>query len=302
MSEEVIRRGTDQITKERVFRVLSSEIRISTNCPRIFDSLRFFVQSAHHDMPINYTFVYVVEEHAERYSILEQGKLVTSDIDADAAVACLFERIQEKTHEAMAGWVRIHSGCGRGLGKRFLVVGDSRAGKSTLMAGLLFSGIEVFCDDSVLLRNDITLPVPRKFQVRERSLAFLPRLQAIVPQLPFVQNSADGRVVAFDPQEFGFEWHITPAPVDTLFWLVPNHGRSTQLELCAKYRMAEQVMRQCNPPAQRDRNWVGDICAMVDRAATYNLHVGELEQGVHAVITALEAKTTDNRFDRSPSL
>jgi hypothetical protein len=54
--------------------------------------------------------------------------------------------------------------------------------------------------------------------------------------------------------------------------------------------MAEQVMRQCNPPSERDRNWIGDVCAMVDRAATYNLHVGELEQAVHAVSMALSCR------------
>jgi hypothetical protein len=291
MSEEVFRRGTDQITRERVFRVLSSEIRISTNCPGIDDRLRFFVQNARQDLPIDHTFVYAVEEHNGRYSILEQGRLLASDAHADSAVPYLFERIQERTYEVMAGWIWIHAGCGSWLGKRFLVVGEPHAGKSTLMARLLFSGLEVFGDDAVLLRDGVTLPVPRKFYVREGSLPFLPRIEATASHLPFVQNATDGRVVALDPQEFGFDWQIAPAPVDALFWLVPNHGRPTHLEPCAKYRMVEQVIKQCYPPTPRDHTWVGDICALVDRAASYNLHVGELEQALHAVTTALEAQT-----------
>ncbi len=290
MSEEVFRRGTHPIAAERVFRLLSSEIRIATNCQRIDDSLRYIVHNARHDLPIDHTFVYAVEEHDGRYSVLEQGTVVAEYMHANAVLVDLFERIQKRTHEAMGDWVRIHAGCGSGIGKRFLVVGEKYAGKSTLMARILFSDLDAYCDDSVLLRDGVIIPVPRKFYVREGSLQFLPQLAAIAPQLPFVYSAADGRVVAFDPNDAGCEWCIRPAPVDTIFWLVPNHGRPAHLEPCAKYRMVEYIMSQCNPPSRGNGNWVGDICAMVDRAETYNLHVGELEQSLRAVIIALVSK------------
>ena len=288
MYEDVFRRRTRQVNRGKVFRILNSEIRISTNCPSIEDSLRYLVQNARHEFPLDHRLSYVVQENGGRYSIREGRRVLATKMPMDSVLTCLFERIQERTLDAMPGWVRIHAGCGSRRGKRFLVVGAKYAGKSTLMARLLFGGLEVFGDELVLLRGGVVVPVPRKFYVREASLALLPGLAEIASRLPFARNATDGRIVAFDPQEAGFDWRITAAPVDAVFSLVPNHGRPTRLETCPKYRMAQHVMRQCNAPMQRDRNWVGDLCAMLDRAETYELHIGDLEQALHAVTGALD--------------
>jgi len=287
MPGEVPGGRTDRIAREATFRILTSSIRVSVDCPWVENSLRYLVQHARHDLPVDHHLTYVVREEAGVYSIRAGEALIAEGLPREAVLEPLFNHLQERALEAMPGWVRMHAGCGEIGGRRFLVAGDKYAGKSTLMASLLFSGLSVFCDELTLLRNGVAVPVPRKFYIREGSLPLLPRLERLAPRLPFMQNARDGRVVAFDPQEAGSDWWISAAPVDAVFSLVPNHGRSSRLEPCPKYVMAERVMKQCNPPAQRDRNWVGDICAMLDRAATYELHLGDLDQARSALLGVL---------------
>jgi hypothetical protein len=130
------------------------------------------------------------------------------------------------------------------------------------MSKLLLAGIEACSDESVLMRGDVVVPVPRKFYVREGSLPLLPQLTKLAARLPFVMDFSQGRVVAFDPREAGLDWRITIAPVDAIFALVRNHGGATRLEACPKYRMAEY---------------------------TYELHIGDLEQAVEAMTSVLVA-------------
>jgi hypothetical protein len=253
------------------------------------ESLRYIVPEASHDLPVEGRRVYFVEGEEDRYSIDDGHKVLACGMSRASALNWLFNDIQDRTLESMPEWSWIHAGCGDLRGRRFLVLGEKYAGKSTLMSKLLLAGIEARGDESVLMRGDVVVPVPRKFYVREGSLPLLPELARIAARLPFVTDFSQGRVLAFDPRDAGLDWRISISSVDAIFALVRNHSGATRLEGCPKYRMAEYVMRQSYPSVRRGRSWVRDVCAMVDRADTYQLHIGDLEQALDAITAVLVA-------------
>jgi hypothetical protein len=287
LPEEIFRQRTPSVTKYRMFRALTLEVRISTNCPQIDDSLKYIVPNALHEFPLDHQVTYEVHGEDDSYSVFEEQMVLAEKITRDGVLPCLFESIQKRMLGAMPDRVRIHAGCGSYRTKRFLVIGDKYAGKSTLMTRLLFSGFDVFGDESVLMRSGIVMPVPRKFYLREGSFRLLPQLAEIIHRLPFVNSASNGRVVAFEPRDAGFEWRLAAAPVDAIFALVPSHGEPTRLESCPKYRMVAHVIKESNPPPERSCNWIGDICAMVDSAQAYELHIGDLDQAVDILMAAL---------------
>ena len=61
---------------------------------------------------------------------------------------------------AFAGCSKIHAGCADFGGRRMLVVGRGRAGKTTLMTRLLFEGFAVQGDEMVIVRNGRVLAYP----------------------------------------------------------------------------------------------------------------------------------------------
>ena len=64
---------------------------------------------------------------------------------------------------------------------RVLVVGPSGSGKTTLAARLLLDGADVQGDESVLVRRDASLAVPRALHLKPGYAPLLPELAALAP-------------------------------------------------------------------------------------------------------------------------
>jgi hypothetical protein len=194
--------------------------------------------------------------------------------------------MHELALEALSEFTKIHAGCASWQGKRLLVAGPARAGKTTLMTRLLYEGFAVHCDDTVLSRSGQVLPYPRRFWVRSDAVPLLPEIA------PFVARAREIRGhFALDPTELGFEWQIDSAPCDVVLFLEPNHGSKTRLVTSPKYSMARLIMSQSNLPAGGAQKWVQDVCTMLENATTYMLQTGGLDPAVEAVKEALHPRT-----------
>lgn len=237
--------------------------------------------------PITQRHTFELGKQDSRYFIKEDEIDCDFEIADNLAIGNLFDRVHDRALEAMSSYTRIHCGSGEHAGKRFLIVGEKHAGKSTLIAKLLYEGVEIFGDEMVLLRDGEVVPFPRKLYLKEGSLKLLPEFAALAPSLPFVAPINQPKIYAFDPTEAGFSWRISPGKVNAVFFLQNNHGSRSRLEKCPKVQMIQQVMTQCDPAKERE-NWLADICNTVNKADTFNLYIGDLTTALAQIRRVLE--------------
>jgi len=216
------------------------------------------------------------------YRLQEDGRPLGPEPDASAAARALFWRMQELVLRALPDYTMLHAGCATRDGRRLLAAGSGYSGKSTLMTRLLYEGFDVHCDDLVLLHRSEVVPYPRRFFIRPESVALVPQLAARTWD-PFEWGGWEPGSFALDPSALGFEWRIEPAPVDAVLFLERDTDGGARLEACPKYLMAERLMSQSSRPASGPRDWIRDVCAVLDRAECFVLRSGDLEASVVAV-------------------
>jgi hypothetical protein len=163
-------------------------------------------------------------------------------------------------------------------------VGAPQAGKTTLMTRLLYAGFAVQGDELVLVRDGEALPYPRRFGVRALTVPLIPQLAAFASPGP----GGPGSLIV-DPLHLGFDWRIEAGPVAAVLYLEPNHGGPSRLEPCPTHVMAQWVMSQSTGPAAGKRQWIRDVCAILDRASSHILRLGDLDGAVDAVKQALQS-------------
>lgn len=256
-----------------------------SDCQEFLDAFDGRIQHASQNYAASRCHRLEVWRNAPGYSLKEDGQELEPRSDAESAAEAVFWRIHELSIAALPEFTKIHAGCASWRGKRFVMAGPTRAGKTTLMTRMLYEGFEVYCDDIVLLRHGEVLPYPRRLWIRADAVRLLPQI------VPFVARSRKIRDhFSVDPTELGFKWHIDEAPVDAVFFLEPNHGADTRLEEYAKYAMAQKIMSQSNLPAAGAQEWIKDVVTMLDAASSYLLHCGDLDSAIKAVESVLERK------------
>ena len=259
-----------------------------TDCQEFVDAFDGRVQHASQNFAASRCHRLEVWKNERGYSLKEDGRELDPQADAESAAEAVLWRMQELSLAALPEFTKIHAGCASWQGKRFLMAGPTRAGKTTLMTRMLYEGFAVYCDDIVLLRHGQVFPYPRRLWIRAEAVRLLPQI------VPFVVRSRKMRNhFSIDLTELGFEWHIDGAPVDAVFFLEPNHGADTRLEEYPKYAMAQLIMSQSNLPAAGAHEWVKDVVAMLDTASSYLLHCGKLDSAIKAIKSALE-RTIDS--------
>jgi hypothetical protein len=259
---------------------------LTVDCERVLAQLDGLVQHATQRFPVAWCHDLQVWRADGGYRIHENGPERNAHGSPRAVAELLVRRMNEIALSVLPEFTKVHAGCAGWRGKRFLAVGPALSGKSTLMARLLFEDFAVHGDDLVLLRRGEVLPFPRRFLIRRPTVGLIPQLAALTPE---EENHGSMRELALDPSALGFAWDIEAAPVDVVFFLEPNRGGATWLEVCQKFVMAERVMSLSSPPAGGARDWIRDICAMLARADCYVLRFGDLEAAVSIVREALRS-------------
>ena len=216
------------------------------------------------------------------YHLHENGQPRGRHPDVVATARTLFWRMHELALEALPEYTRIHAGCASWGGRRFVAAGSPGSGKSTLMARLLYEGLDVHSDELVLLRRGEALPYPRRFFLRPTTVALIPQL-VTSPGETFEWAGWEPGSLALDPSTLGLEWHIEPAPVDVVLLLELAGGGQTHLDPCPKHVMAERLMFQSSAPAGGPGEWARDVSAMLGGAQCFVLRSGNLEASVSAV-------------------
>jgi hypothetical protein len=287
---ETLPGGSRPLTVGRTIRLLACEFEIATDCATLERRLDSLVPHAAQSFPVSRRHCFDAHQTGDGgYQLEEDGRPLAREPDASAAARTLFWRMHELVLQALPDCTVIHAGCATRGERRFLAAGAAQAGKSTLMARLLYEGFQVHCDDLVLLQHGEALPYPRRFFIRPESVPLIPQLAAHAVD-PFEWTGWEPGSLALDPAELGFEWRIERAPIDAVIFLERDQDGRTQLERCPKYAMAERLMAQSNRPAGGARDWIRDICGVVDRTDCFVLRSGDLETSVSAVKGILDGR------------
>ena len=248
--------------------------------------------SAVQDHPVSRRHHLEVCREAAGYRVCEDGKDLGLSPDAETAGALVERRLHELAFGALGECTKVHAGCATWRGRRFLVVGHTRAGKTTLMTRLLVDGFSVEGDEMVLVRDGSVIAYPRRFGIRRRTLSLVPQVAALVPHLspPTDADEPDGhQILALDPSQLGLPWRIESGPVDVVFLLHGRHAGPTSAQPCAGDVVVQTVMAQSNPGSLGRAAWVRDICAIVRRARGYLITIGDLDSAVSTVRQCIES-------------
>jgi hypothetical protein len=278
--------GSDPLSYVETFQILACEIRIETESLEVAERLRYMVQHASQDHEVTDRVVYEIAQGGDDWLLRENGAVVATERSSQIIFEILFKRVHQRSFAALPDDIRIHAASGVHNGGMFLLVGNHHAGKTTLAIALLASGMRIVGDELVVLRNGVAAAYPRKFYPREASFDLIPRLKDVTHTLPRV-FLADGPRMAVDPLTFNSPWHIARQPITAIFYLDPNFGSRTRASPCPKIDMTRLVMEQCAPPGSGRRDWIGDLCAMVNGASAHMLALGDLDSAVTVVRACL---------------
>ncbi|PKN61469.1 MAG: hypothetical protein CVU57_29335 [Deltaproteobacteria bacterium HGW-Deltaproteobacteria-15] len=235
------------------------------------------VVRADQDLPRMGLFKFEVLQDKDRFVILEEGEQVAVYDNPEKALLYLHEWINYRVYRATSDLLKIHAGCASFRGKRVILAGDKATGKTTLLCRLLLDGMTVHSDEHVLLDNLETLPFPRKFHLKEASLALVPELVPICTKRRSYPSYFGGRFYFFDPLDAGHEWKIKKDRLDVIVYLEPDHGKSTTMKPCPKYLMVHSLMRQTDNFSADPGVQIRELCRLVDNSACYTLRLGKPE-------------------------
>lgn len=262
-------------------------VDIRTDVATFATRLRYLAQHADQDHAITGHAVFDVTHEGGDYVVREDGDVVFADASGEIAFETLFERIQRRAFAALPDDIRIHAASGIDEGRMFLLVGPPLSGKTTIALHLLLNGTEMVGDELVLLRGGTAAAFPRKFYLRESSFKLLPAVQRAAADLPRVIDSHGAKRLAIDPKTLGRSWRIARAPVKAIFYLDPEFSTKTTTCPCTRVDMVRYLMEQCAPPLSQRKDWIADLCNMVNGATVRMLRVGDLDSAAIAIRDSL---------------
>jgi len=275
----------------REIRILSCVFEIETNAPAVRDRLDALALRVEQAVPIHYRERLTVIWTGDAFRVA--GGEVEADFELDVAqlVDMLHNRVHDRAVAALSDHGFIAAACGWRNAEHFLIIGAPGAGKTTLAVRLMLDGFEVSGDAWVLLRDGQAIAWPRHFSFGEDSVALLPQMARVERFRAIASRPRFGHRVALDPIEFGMPWRIASAPVCAIFDLEPNFGARTVIRPCGKVEMVRRVMARSLAPAVQHDTWLADLCAIVDRAATYVVEYGDLDSAAVEIAKRLSERS-----------
>ena len=262
---------------ERIFHMLGFEIRVATNCSDLGGRLGDIAVNAEQDSLYSGTISFQVFGDGDNHRILTGSQQAVIPRKTERSLPYLHEWINHCVFGRISDVVRIHAGCAGLNGKRIIFVGDKGSGKTTLLCRLLHRGFDVHGDEFVLLLDELTVPFPRKFHLKEGALACVPELAPVWERLSPYPSYFGGRFCFFDPSDEGFPWTVRKKKCDIVCCLEPNHHAQTRLEPCPKYLMAQKVMQRIDNFSLDPRLQIKQLCNILAKTDCYTLYLGDLE-------------------------
>jgi hypothetical protein len=243
--------------------------------PEVVAHLRTILPQAEHPMAPRRAMHYAIARDGDGFTVSEEGDALTTAADAVAAADAVHVRAHRRAFElaSLSGWARVHAATVDLDGARVLVVGPSGAGKTTLATRLLLDGADVQGDESVLVRRDASLAVPRALHLKAGYERWLPEVAALDRSLPTV-----GDVTILHPARLGRPWRLREAPVDHVILLDPAPARAAtdapQCEPADGGAVLAALLDDAFPVTETKAGMVATLAGAIGRARGHRLAVG----------------------------
>jgi hypothetical protein len=153
----------------------------------------------------------------------------------------------------------------------------------------MFNSAAIHADEIVFVSDQWSMPFPRKFHLKEPTLDLIPRLQPSCRPLKRYPSFSGERFIFFSPPDAGFDWVISKQKTDMFFYLEPDSGRPSRVELCPKSVMVQNILFQTLNLDHNAGPQIRMICRSVEAAACYLLYYNDLDGAVRAVKETLRA-------------
>lgn len=192
-------------------------------------------------------FRYKILQSPSGYRLVLDGEGPVFEADDIASVYWWLD--YEVCRKALGGathLLHIHGAALAGQGRAVLILGESRAGKSTIAAKMLSDGYQFLADDIVLLDPSTTTlrAFPRNLLVRERSLKNDEALAAFLQGRWTYVDRGGERKWLLHPAALGSSFAAGDWPVGDIFWLARIEGAPLLLEHMGMLEMVEVLLRQ----------------------------------------------------------
>jgi hypothetical protein len=183
----------------------------------------------------------------------------------------------------MEGYTRLHAGSLTLEGRRLLIAGSKGSGKSSLLLKFLTGGAEVHGDENVLFRGGETIPLPRKFHLREGTIELIPELREAAEGLRRYEPSSAPPLCFFDPTDADRPWRVVAAAADAIVFLEPAFGGDSVLVPCPKVEMVQNLLFQTLNLSKEAGPQIGELSRLVEGCACFLLRNGDLGEAANAV-------------------
>ena len=221
------------------------------------------------------------------FELRHGGQVYSRFPQLDASIFHLELLVADLVLDAHPAPTRLHAGCATIDGRRVLVSGAGRVGKTTLLLSLLLRGADVHCDEIVLLEGREVRPFPKKFVIFDGMLTVVPELVPLCRGLHRFVTPDGGGFRLFDPVDAGRRWHFPPGRVGHIFFLEQNFGGAAAVEATTKTNMVQNLMLQTINVGEETGRRIRDLSAVVADAQCYRVAVGDPEETVAAILRVL---------------
>ena len=293
MSRQAASRKDHRVAYSRRFQLLSYDVALRADSAHLGAHLDYLVQGAVADWPRTKAIEIDVRARSEGegHQIFYDGQPQRTHIEPAEIVYQIFADLYRRIGDEFQDHVNLHAASLVFRGKRVLALGASGSGKTTLaMAALGREGWNVEGDDRVFLKDGHAMACPRRFHIKKEGLAAFPQLASELEKLP--QLIGDGRpIYAFDPSEWGHEWHIGRGPVAGVVHLEPfsqENAGSACLEPCAKVDMVRILSHHASPLGSGRQDWLRELSGLADQARCYRLWRGDIVDSLLAIETVFQ--------------
>lgn len=261
------------------YQVLGCRVVVSTTVQEIAARVRDVAVAPQEDLePAGEIAVEILRGEDDCFEIRIGGGLWDRSCEIDAVIAQLEAVVTRAAVGRMVDWTRLHAGCAVVGGVRILVSGDKGAGKTTTLLKLLLRGHEVLCDENVLLCGGEALPVPRKFHLRDGTIALMREFAPVAATLRRYRVHDLEPFHFFDPSDLGGPWKLSRAPADVVLFVEPARGGRSAITPLAKTDLVLRLLLQAPDLDERASRQIREISAFVAGARPLLLRLGELDE------------------------
>ncbi|MCP5159233.1 MAG: hypothetical protein H6975_07390 [Gammaproteobacteria bacterium] len=262
------------------FQLLSCRVEIRHEDPALANTLRYLAGNAQQTLRLCKILRYEIQGSGP-YLLLEEGDFLEAVGTREDVLHVIYTRVYRRMLErfVLAGWTVLHGAVAKIGDHRLLLLGHKGVGKTSLATRLLYSGHCIEGDEIALERSSQVIALPRLFHLKPGIERQVPELEPVIGQLP-TQPSGAIDILALDPTVLGFDWRIDAGPIDTLIWIIANHGGQTRLEPCAPFEMIRYILESSLGWGET-RDVLVAAASRLGRNGGYTLILGNTHDAAH---------------------